>query len=136
MSGKLVKDIMHKGVISCSPETSLQEVVRVIADTDVHAIVVTDSDGLVEGIISHMDILPLYGQDLSNYKARDVMTPQVISVHPDTPVAEAARLMLEHDIHRVVVTNKCEKGDEPVGVLSTTDIIRDMRGPKWVWYMG
>jgi len=51
-------------------------------------------------------------------------------------VKEAAKIMLENRIHRVIVTVESEKGSEPVGVLSTTDIIRDMRGPKWVWYMG
>jgi CBS domain-containing protein len=136
MAEKLVRDIMHRGVISCGPETPLQEVVRVIADTDVHAIVVTDPEGYIKGIISHMDILPLYGQDLSSYKAKDIMKSPVISVHPDTPVKEAAKIMLENRIHRVIVTVESEKGSEPVGVLSTTDIIRDMRGPKWVWYMG
>ncbi|HDN79446.1 MAG TPA: CBS domain-containing protein [Chloroflexi bacterium] len=135
MEAKLVKDIMHKGVISCRPETPLQEVVRVIADTDVHAVVVTDPSGIAKGIISHMDILPYYGKDISSLKAKDVMTPEVISVTPDTPVEEAARLMLERDIHRVVVANNTERGKEPIGVLSTTDIIRDMRGPRWVWYM-
>ncbi|RLC83186.1 MAG: histidine kinase [Chloroflexi bacterium] len=135
MEAKLVKDIMHKGVISCRPETPLQEVVRVIADTDVHAVVVTDPNGIAKGIISHMDILPYYGKDISSLKAKDVMTPEVISVTPDTPVEEAAQLMLERDIHRVVVANNTERGKEPIGVLSTTDIIRDMRGPRWVWYM-
>ena len=135
MEEKLVKDIMHKGVISCRPETPLQEVVRVIADTDVHAVVVTDPNGIAKGIISHMDILPYYGKDISSLKAKDVMTPEVISVTPDTPVEEAAQLMLERDIHRVVVANNTERGKEPIGVLSTTDIIRDMRGPRWVWYM-
>ena len=136
MDEKLVRDIMHKGVISCGPETPLPEVIRVIADTDVHAIVVTDPEGMALGVISHMDILPYYGQDVSSVKAKDVMTPNVISVGLDTPVKEAAQLMLKHKIHRLVVVKESDKGKEPLGVLSTTDIIRDMRGPKWVWYMG
>jgi len=133
---KLVRDLMHRGVITCKPETSLLEVVRVIADTDVHAIVVVDAKGVAKGIISHMDILPLYGEDLSNYQAKDIMTASVIEVSPETPVTEAARIMLDHKIHRLVVTKPSREGRKPIGVLSTTDIIRDMRGPKWVWYMG
>ena len=42
MSDKSVSDLMHKGVIACRPETPMTEVVRIVSDTDVHAIVVMD----------------------------------------------------------------------------------------------
>ena len=42
MAQHLVRDIYHKGVIFCKPDTPLQEVVRVMADTDIHAIIVAE----------------------------------------------------------------------------------------------
>ncbi|MFZ3566491.1 CBS domain-containing protein [Streptomyces sp. BH097] len=48
----------------------------------------------------------------------DVMTPRVIAVAPDTPVAEAAQLMREHDIGNVLV---CE-GDRLLGLVTDRDI--------------
>lgn len=134
MAERLVRDIYHKGVIFCKPDTPLQEVVRVMADTDIHAIIVTEDEGTRPlGVVSHTDIVRRYGQDLSQIAASEVMTPDPIMVEEDTPVAEAAEKMLESHIHRLVVVD--EKG-KPLGILSTTDIIRDMRGSKWVWYMG
>jgi len=132
---KTVKDIMHKGVITCKDTTALSECVRVMADTDVHAIIVVEKDK-IDGIISHMDVLRLYGQELEGKTAQDVMTPAVVAVTPDTPVSDAVRIMLEHDIHRLLVVEETPAGQQPVGVLSTTDVIREMRGSKWVWYMG
>jgi predicted transcriptional regulator len=44
--------------------------------------------------------------------------------------------MLEKDVHRLLVSEMTPKGKRPVGVISTTDIIKDMRGPRWTWYMG
>ncbi|MFZ3561522.1 CBS domain-containing protein [Streptomyces sp. BH055] len=44
----------------------------------------------------------------------DVMTPRVTAVVPDTPVAQAAQLMREHDIGNVLV---CD-GDRLLGLVS------------------
>ena len=42
---QLVRDIYHKGVILCKPDTLLQEVVRVMADTEIHAVMVAEREG-------------------------------------------------------------------------------------------
>ncbi len=124
--------IMHKGVITCHPDTPLDEVVRVMADTGVHGMAVAERDGgPLLGTISHMDIIKYWGEDLEKYTARDVMTPKVISVSPDDRIEDAIKVMLENHIHRVFVV----KDGRAVGVVSTTDIIREMRGSKWTWYM-
>jgi len=136
MPVKRIKDIMHKGVITCAPDVPVQEVVRVVADTDVHAIIVVHPpEATVAGIISHIDLLRLYGKDLLEYTASDIMTADVIAVAIDAPVSEAAQLMLEKGIHRLLVTEDTPEGKKPIGVVSTTDIIRDMRGTRWSWYM-
>ena len=135
MTAKLVRHIMHSGVIGCKPDTPLSEVVRILSDTDIHALVVTGEDGEVVGIISHMDIIPLYQQDLSSFTASQVMTASVISVSPEAAVAEAVKVMVDKRIHRLVVTEPEEGLLLPVGVLSTTDIVREMRGSKWTWYV-
>lgn len=135
MSVKTVKDIMHKGVIACHPNTAATEVVRVLADTEVHAIVVTTPDGDLAGIISHMDVIPHYGEPLEGKTAADIMTRHVITASLDNTVTEAMKLMVEKHIHRVVVVESETNGVRiPVGVLSTTDIVREMRGSRWMWY--
>lgn len=134
MTKRQVRDIYHKGVIFCKPDTPLQEVVRVMADTDIHAIIVAEGEGTQPlGVISHTDAIAHYGEDLSQILASDVMTVNVITISEDAPVTEAAKKMLESQIHRLLVL---DEDGTPLGVLSTTDIIRDMRGSKWVWYMG
>lgn len=135
MTEKLVRHIMHSGVIGCKPDTPLSEVVRILSDTDIHALVVTGDDGEVVGIISHMDIIPLYQQDLASFTAAQVMTASVISVSPEAAVLEAVKVMVGKRIHRLVVTEPEEGLLLPVGVLSTTDIVREMRGSKWTWYV-
>jgi len=128
-----VRDIYHKGVILCKPDILLQEVVRVMADTEIHAIMVTEREGESPvGVVSHTDAIARYGDDLTTIQARDVMTANVISISEDATVGEAANKLLESHIHRLLVTS--EEG-KPLGILSTTDIIREMRGTRWVWYL-
>mgnify|MGYP001248684787 FL=1 len=133
MSEKLVQQIMHENVIGCQPDASMSEVVQIMSDTDIHALVVTDDSGEVVGVISHMDVIPLYGQDLSQFSAAQVMTHKVICVAPTASVREAIEVMVSKRIHRLVVTRPEGNQLMPVGVLSTTDIVRDMRGFKWSW---
>ncbi|HEY67157.1 MAG: hypothetical protein DRI79_07305 [Chloroflexi bacterium] len=128
-----VRDIYHKGVIFCKPDTPLQEVVRVMADTEIHAIMVAEREGEPPvGVVSHTDAIAHYGEDLTAIQAREVMTPDVISISEDATVEEAASKLLESHIHRLLVVGETGK---PLGILSTTDIIREMRGTRWVWYL-
>jgi CBS domain-containing protein len=133
VSEKLVEDIMHRGVITCKTHTLLKEVVRIISDTDVHALVVIHDNEDVAGIVSHMDLLSLYGQNLLDYTAEDVMTPNVITIAPTATIKEAVALMLENQIRRLLVTEQTPEGERAIGVISTTDVIRDMREQPWFW---
>ena len=69
MTEKLVKHIMHNGVIGCKSDTPLSEVVRILSDTDIHALVVTGDSGEVIGVVSHMDIIPHHDEDLTQLTA-------------------------------------------------------------------
>jgi CBS domain-containing protein len=135
MPDKTVGDLMHKGIIACRPETPMSEVVRIVSDTDVHAIVVMDRENHAAGIISHTDIIRLYGEDLAHYTAHQVMSSHVIDIEVDAPARAAAERMLEKGIHHLLVVEA--EGDErkPVGILSTTDLVKEMRGSRWIWYM-
>jgi len=133
LAQKQVKDIMHRGVITCKPETLLKEVVRVLSDTVVHALIVTKPGGEIDGVISHMDVIKHYGENLLEHKAADIMTPHVIDISPDASIEEAIAVLLKHNVHRLLVTEEGPHGKLPVGVLSTTDIIREMRGQPWFW---
>jgi CBS domain-containing protein len=127
------RDIMHRGVITCKPDTLLKEVVRILSDTGVHALIVARSGTEIDGVISHTDVIKHYGENLLAYKAGDIMTPLVIDISPEASIKEAIRLLLENRVHRLLVTEQGPHGKIAIGVLSTTDIINEMRGQPWYW---
>ncbi|HUT18996.1 MAG TPA: CBS domain-containing protein [Anaerolineae bacterium] len=136
MPQKTVGDLMHKGVIACGPETMMSEVVRIVNDTSVHAILVMDDQGSPIGMVSHMDIIRLYGKDLSEYRARDAMSGPVIAIESDGPARRGVDLMVTHGVERLLVVETEAGQSTPVGMLSTTDLVKDMRGARWIWHVG
>lgn len=134
MLQKLVGTVMHNGVISCRHDATVAEVVRTLSDTDIHALVVTGDTGETVGIVSHMDVIPHHAADLEQLTAADIMTGNVVSISPDATLQKAIDLLLTRRIHRLVVAQEQDGKLMPLGMLSTTDIVREMRGSKWTWY--
>ncbi len=133
-SEHLVETVMHRGVIGCKPSTSLEEVIRIMADTNVEVLVVSGPDEEALGTISQLDVLSFYGQDLKGKKARDVMRTKVIAVPPEMPLAEAIKIMVERGISDLIVSVRGDAGLRALGVLTTGHVIKAMRGSKWMWY--
>jgi|GEM_PF-2277500 len=61
-------------------------------------------------------------EQFSETPVRELMNRNVISVAPETPLNEVARLMIEQDIHRVLVL---EKERSLLGIVSAFDFVRD-----------
>lgn len=123
-----VRECMHQGVISCSPEAALEEVAETMRERKISALVVVE-DGRAIGVISQTDLVnAAYVRPYMRYwrgmSARHLMTSPVVSIGPDAPLAEAVRVLRERKIHRLVVTEGADGGERPIGILSATDVAR------------
>ena len=123
-----VRDWMHLGVITCSPDTSAEEVAGAMAAHDVSALVVLDADGYTVGLISPTDLVNAtfvqpFLRHWRGLSARHLMSSPVISVREDAPVEQAIALIRERKIHRVVVTVAEGGRERPIGILSVTDVV-------------
>jgi CBS domain-containing protein len=119
-----VSDAMHAGVLSCSPETTLAEVARIMVTHKVHCVVVSGISGvvgerLVWGIVSDADLMAAAGNP-EQVTAGEVAATEIVTVEPATPLAEAAQLMAEHETSHLMVASA--KREMPVGILSSLDI--------------
>ncbi len=124
---RLVREMMHYGVISCNLRTPVEEVAHRMVNYHVHAIVVTDNAGYAVGIVSQTDVvLARQGRtvdELAALTAGEVMSANIISCSPDTSVSDAITLMTRNRIHRLVVVDTRGGKPWPAGVISMTDII-------------
>ena len=133
-SDRLVEHVMHRGVIGCKPSTRLEEVVRIMADTNVQVLVVTGPDDEALGVISQMDVIPYFQHDIKGLKARDVMSTDVLAIPPQMTLDDAIKTMTEQHISHLVVSERGDVGLRALGILSSGHIIKEMRGSKWMWY--
>jgi CBS domain-containing protein len=120
-----VADVMRPGVMSCAPDAPLLTVAQTMATHHVHSVIVggiaTDAAGgdhLVWGLVSDMDVVRAAESGIEGHTASDAARTEVVTVDPSTSLAEAARLMDEHDTAHLIVTS----GGQPAGVISSLDI--------------
>jgi CBS domain-containing protein len=120
-----VADVMRPGVMSCAPDAPLLTVAQTMATHHVHSVVVagitTDAAGgdhLVWGLVSDMDVVRAAESGIEGHTASDAARTEVVTVEPSTPLAEAAKLMDEHDTAHLLVTS----GGQPTGIVSSLDI--------------
>jgi len=107
--------------------------VEVLANTGIHAVMVAEREGEPPvGMVSHTDVIAHYGEDMTSLQAGDVATAGVISVSESATVEAAIKTLLASDIHRLLVVSEDGK---PLGILSTTDIVREMRNTRRMWYL-
>jgi CBS domain-containing protein len=128
-----VSDAMHPGLISCSPDTLVRAVARMMATHRVHAILVTfhgDEElpgGGVWGVLTDVDVLrAAQSGDLDEVAAMLLAENPVPTVTTRDELAHAAQLMVEHDVSHLIVADPFTA--RPVGVLSTLDIARALAG--------
>jgi CBS domain-containing protein len=125
-------DVMHRGLVSCAPRTSLREVAALMAEHRVHC-VITDgivadpwgSESLVWAVISDADLVraALVGDPATT--AGELAATQPLTVEADDDLALVATALADHNSAHVIVVDD----ERPVGVVSTLDIAAALAGP-------
>ncbi|MDE2183046.1 MAG: CBS domain-containing protein [Alphaproteobacteria bacterium] len=116
-----IGDIMTSGVELTSPNASLQEAAKKMADLDVGSLPVGQDDRLV-GMITDRDIAVravAAGKDIKKCKVRDVMTDKVLYRFVDDDVEDLAEDMAALQVRRMPIVNRDKR---LVGIVSVGDI--------------
>ncbi len=123
--GTLVKDLMHRGVISCKPTDTLESVAQIMVDNKIHSVIVMD-EGQPIGVVSQTDMaLARQGktaEEARHLNTRAVMTLGYATCDVNDTLTKAISQMAGRHIHRLVAM---ENG-APVGILSMTDVVRKL----------
>jgi CBS domain-containing protein len=116
-----VHDIMTRSVEIIAPDATLRDAATRMKDFDLGVLPVCDGKRLV-GILTDRDITiraAAEGRDPNVVEASEVMSQQVFHCFEDDLVADAARIMEEKQVRRLVVVSR---DDELVGMISLGDI--------------
>jgi CBS domain-containing protein len=113
---------MTQGAECIRPVNSLQQAAQKMKTLDVGPLPVCGEHDRLVGMITDRDITVravAEALDVRTTTVRDVMTPDVVSCFADQDVREAARLMRERQVRRLVVLNRDKR---LVGIVSLGDL--------------
>src|SRR5712671_2220518 len=103
-----VSEVMTRSVECTRLNATLQEAAAKMKSLDVGSLPVCDNDRLV-GMVTDRDITvraTAAGETPTSVRVRDVMTPEVIYCFDDADVGNAALLMQQKQIRRLLVLNR------------------------------
>lgn len=127
-----VKDRMSSPVVTITPDTPFDKAMKIMRNHNFRRLPVVDHRGYLVGIVSERDLLQASPSQansldvwelsylLTKLKISSIMSHRVISVSADTPVVDAARIMIERKIGGLPVT----EGQEVIGIITETDIFK------------
>ena len=118
----LVQEVMSKKIVSIDCNKTVLEACKVYSKNKVGSLVVMDKK-IIVGIVTERDTIErviLKNKNPTKTKVRDIMTPNIITVHALAPMERAAQIMREHHIKKLpVILN-----NEIVGIVTDTDLSR------------
>jgi CBS domain-containing protein len=121
-------DLMTIEPVVVAFDAPIEEAERLIRDYHVSGLPVVDGNGVLVGVISQTDLVHLDDPEVrtlirhasSGIRVGEVMSRPALTVLLTTPLVEAARIMTNERVHRVVVVDAQER---PLGVLSAMDFV-------------
>src|SRR5262245_10818556 len=136
-----VRDVMTEDVVVVRPTTPFKEVARVLADHGISALPVLDESDRLAGVVSEADLL--YKEEYGTQEARfrllaspdervarskasadvagQLMTSPALTIGPDAPLVEAAKVMDHHRVKRLPVV---DGSGRLIGIVSRGDLLR------------
>jgi acetoin utilization protein AcuB len=127
----LVDQVMSKEVHCVAPEEKLRKLRDIFNEVKYHHLLVREDNRLL-GLLSDRDVMrhlsPFLGADQEKYKdrklldiqAKAIMSTEVISVEPSTPIVCAAILLMENNISCLPVVSE---ENSIVGILTWKDLL-------------
>jgi CBS domain-containing protein len=110
------------GVIAVTPDDFVFDVLRLMAERNIGAVLVMSGDKL-EGLFSERDYarkIILKGRSSRETHVRDIMSRELIIVHPEDSVMESLAIMTEKRIRHLPVL----EGQNVVGLISIGDLVK------------
>ncbi|MCC7209137.1 MAG: CBS domain-containing protein [Anaerolineae bacterium] len=121
----LVRDLMTVGVATCSPDTPIRDVARLLLERELEGAVVLDRDGNAIGVVSQDELVQAYTRDdRENLTAEAIMREGVPRVPPDISLTAAAQIMRDQRVRVVFLMHNANGVIYPAAALSYRHLLR------------
>jgi len=122
-----VAELMTPDPIVIDESAALDEAVRLLEENEISGLPVVDADGVLVGVISQTDIVRARAvahlwNRWPGLRVRHLMHSPALTADRAMSMEDAARIMEHAHVHRLIVVDDDQL--KPVGVISTTDLVR------------
>ena len=126
LASKRDPDSPGEGLVTVTPQTTVRDLLSVLAEHNIGAAVVCDDDSPLDGIVSERDVVRalVSGPEALDSPVRDIMTTEVRTVTPQESVHDLMRLMTQYRIRHVPVLD----GERLTGIVSIGDVVKSRIG--------
>ena len=131
--GPTVEHVMTPDPITVRADESLSVVARLLEEHEISGVPVVDDTGSLVGVIAESDLVRARATEhlwsrWPGLSVRHLMHTPVLTADRTMTLEEAAVLMERAHVHRLVVVGDDQQ--TPVGILSSSDIVRAMVGER------
>lgn len=118
---RTIREVMTPNVRTIQRNALISEIAGVFELEKIGGAPLVDEDGNIVGLVSKSDIVhfEFVGGDPFEARAFEIASPHVLTIDVSSPLADAARKMLEEHVHRLMVVD----GEAPVGILTSLDFV-------------
>ena len=118
------RDLMQTRIVAVTGEYSAREIAILIHSGTFSGVPVIEPGNHLVGIVSEFDVLKTLaaGKDLQTLSARDIMTPQPVTVEETATAEMVIKQMIEHHIIRIPVV----RDERLIGMISRTDLMNQL----------
>lgn len=115
-----LREIMTEGVVTASPDTSIEEVAKLMRDQNVGSVVIVGKGNRPVAMVTDRDLTVSALADSASHKdpVQNHLTQPVICGEPEMELEEAAALMVKNGIRRLPVMD----GKDLVGIVTLDDL--------------
>ena len=125
-----INDVIHaksqQTVVTISPDATVRELISLLAEHNVGALVVSDDGERVSGIVSERDVVRRLHADegVLESRVREIMTADVRTCAGDDGLTDLMQTMTEHRIRHVPVVSD----GRLTGIISIGDVVKSRIG--------
>jgi len=124
-----IRDVMTKDPRTVTTGSTVAEAARLMRDQDTGVVPIVEGERLI-GVITDRDIAVTVvagGKDPQSTKVDEAASKNLVTVDPQQDLDEALRLMAEHQVRRLPVT---EEDGRLVGIIAQADVARHAGAKK------
>ena len=122
-----ISDIMRKKLETIEEMASVQEAAKKMKDKNVSSLVVVDTNGKPQGLVTERDLarkVCINDVHTSTVTNKEIMSSPLITISSNLSPSTAADMMLQNNVRHLLVVDDKDNVNKPIGMITPRDFTR------------